>query len=110
MLVTGLETLLSRLKLDKDLERLWLDGNCMQRNRIPGNYPTFIEIFLLQNSVIKVLSLRGSQVDDHMAEALGKGLIKNFTLLELHLSGNAITVRPCLLPHSLSGLRGERDR
>ena len=52
----------------------------------------FLEIFILQNSIIKVLSLRGSQVDDLMAEALGKGLIKNFTLLELHLSGNAITV------------------
>lgn len=64
----------------------------MQRNRIPNNYPVFLEIFLLQNSVIKVLSMKSSQVDDLMAEALGKGMIKNYTLLELYLSGNAISV------------------
>lgn len=36
--------------------------------------------------------MRHCQHDDQIAEAIGKGLIKNYTLKELYLRGNLITV------------------
>jgi hypothetical protein len=49
---------MSKLKHDRELLKLYLDKNPFDLGYIPNHYPVFMEIFILFNSTIEVLSMR----------------------------------------------------
>jgi hypothetical protein len=54
----GFEEIMTKLKYDRELYVLKLDNNLFDVFRLPNHYPAFMELFIIYNTAIKVLSMK----------------------------------------------------
>jgi hypothetical protein len=49
---------MTKLKYDRELQTLKLDNNLFDVYRLQNHYPAFMELFIVFNTTIKVLSMK----------------------------------------------------
>jgi hypothetical protein len=54
----GFEEIMTKLKYDRELQTLKLDNNLFDVYRLQNHYPAFMELFIVFNTTIKVLSMK----------------------------------------------------
>ncbi len=105
---------MTKLKYDRELQKLKLDSNLFDIFRMSNHYPAFMELFIIYNTTLQVLSLKNcyktkdDRGADYLCEAIGLGMMNNLNLKELYLSGNQITVRPRTIANCLLGCGNQR--
>lgn len=97
----GLEQVLKELRHNHDMKTLRVDGNRISEGGGSGGSSTwdFLEEFLINNSTLETLSMRGvcslgeggGADDQGLVAAVGRGLAKNVGLKEICLRQNRIS-------------------